>query len=320
MSFTAPMTLLWLLAIPALVWLVGMREYRRRRYASRWTSPALLPNQIERPPGRRRYLPIAILLAALVALIVGVARPHATVTVKREEATVMLAVDTSRSMGATDISPSRLAAAQNAAYRLVELVPKKFRVGIVTFSSRAQLALAPTQDRDLARTAIASLKPEEGTAIGDAIVLAARLGQKQRTNDGIVPPTSVLLISDGARDGGKTTPLAAARTARTLHVPVYTTVVGTPVGVVHVPLPGGYTETIQVPPSPQTLQLIARTSGGQSFRAATDTQLREVFQHLASRLGHKTESREITDLFAGGAALLLLVGSGLSVLWFRSVA
>jgi Ca-activated chloride channel homolog len=319
-SFTSPWTLLWLLAIPAIVGLFVLREHRRRRYAARWGNPGLLPNLVDRPPGRRRWLPFAILVVALAALIVGVARPHAVVSVKREEATVMVAIDTSRSMGAADISPSRLAAAQNAAYRFVAQVPKKFRVGVVSFSSRAQLSLAPTVDRDLARQAIASLKPEEGTAIGDAVVLATREGQKQRAGDGTIPPTSVLLISDGARDGGRTAPLKAAQMARNLHVPVYTIVIGTPEGVVHHNLPGGYVETIQVPPSPQTLQLISRTTNAQSFRAATNTQLSEVYDGLASRLGHKKESREITDLFAGGAALLLLLGSGLSVLWFRSVA
>ena len=168
--------------IPVLVWLVALREHRRRRYAERWASPGLLPNLVDRPPGRRRYVPVAILLVALAALIVGVARPHATVSVKREEATVLLAIDTSRSMGSADISPSRLAAAQNAAYRFLDIVPAKFRVGVVQFSSRAQLAIAPTQDRNLVRAAIGSLRPGEGTAIGDAVVLSAELGQKQRAS------------------------------------------------------------------------------------------------------------------------------------------
>lgn len=314
------MTLLWLIAIPAIVALLVVHHRRRERYAERWATPGLLPNLVDRPPGRRRWLPVAILLVALAALIVGVARPHATVSVNREEATVMLAIDTSRSMGSADISPSRLTAAQNAAYRFLAQVPDKFRVGIVQFSSRAQLALAPTQDRDLARQAIAALHPGEGTAIGDAVVLSAQLGQRQRTADGKIPPTTVLMISDGARDGGRTTPKAAAAQARKLGVPVYTIVVGTPNGTVRHQLPTGQFEIIRVPPSPQTLQLIARTTGGQSYRAATSTQLRQVYENLASRLGHKQQEREITDLFAGGAALLLIVGAALSALWFRRVA
>jgi Ca-activated chloride channel homolog len=319
-TFSSPWSLLWLIAVPALICLYVLHLRRRSKYAERWASPGLIPNLVDRFPGRRRYIPVAILLAALAALIVGVARPHATVSVKREEATVMLAIDTSRSMGATDISPSRLAAAENAANRLVDIVPKKFRIGIVSFSTRAQLALAPTTDRSLVREALGALEPREGTAIGDAVLLSARLGLKQRASDGSTPPTTVLLVSDGARDGGQTAPRAAAERVRTMHVPVYTVLVGTPNGVVHHQLPGGYEETIRVPASPQTLQLIANTTGAQFFRAASQKQLREVYENLGSRLGHKQESREITDLFAGGAAVLLLIGACLSAFWFRRVA
>src|SRR4029077_4053986 len=124
-------------------------------------------------------------------------------------------------------------------------------------------------------------------------------GQRQRAADGSTPPTTVLLISDGARDGGRTAPRVAAQRARAMHVPVYTVLVGTPNGVVQHELPGGYREIIRVPPSPETLQLVARTSGAQFFRVATDKELREVYENLGSRLGHKQESREITDLFAG---------------------
>jgi Ca-activated chloride channel family protein len=319
-TFGSPWSLLWLLAIPVIVWLIVLYQRRRHRYAERWASPALLPNLVDRFPGRNRYVPLAILLVALAALIVGVARPHATVSVKREEATVMIAIDTSRSMGATDISPSRLDAAKNAANRLVDIVPEKFRVGVVSFSSRAQLAIAPTTDRTLVRSAIGSLHPLEGTAIGDAVLLSASLGLKQRASDGTTPPTTVLLVSDGARDGGQTTPIAAARKVRDEHVPVFTVLLGTPNGVVKHELPGGYVETIRVPPSPQTLQLIANTTGGQFFRAASEKDLRKVYENLGSRLGHKRQSREITDLFAGGAAILLLIGACLSALWFRRVA
>jgi Ca-activated chloride channel family protein len=319
-SFESPWTLLWLLAIPGLVCLYLVREHMRVRFAARWGTPALLPNLVDRAPGRRRHLPVAILLAALAALIVGVARPRATVSVSREEATVLLAIDVSRSMGATDVYPTRLGASQIAASRFIDQVPKKFRIGVVSFSTRAQVAVAPTENRDLVQQAIGALHTGEGTALGDAVLLSARLGQKQRTSDGVVPPTSVLLISDGARDGGRTAPLTAAQRARALHVPVYTVLLGTPNGTVRHSLPGGYTEIIRVPPSPQTLQLIARTTGGQFFRAATDRQLRAVYEHLASRLGRKRTSREMTDFFAGGAALLLLTGGGLSAFWFRRVA
>jgi Ca-activated chloride channel homolog len=319
MSFSSPWSLLWLLAIPVLVALYVFRERRRSQFASRWGTPALLPNLVDRQPGRKRYLPPAILLAGLAALIVGVAKPHANVSVPREEATILLAMDTSRSMGADDVTPTRLGAAQDTASRFIDDVPKRFRIGVVSFSSRAQLAVAPTDDRELVRQGIAALRPREGTALGDAVLLSARLGLRQRASDGSVPPTSVLVISDGARDGGQVTPQAAAQRARALHVPVYTLLLGTQAGVVQQPLPGGYVETIRVPPDPTTLQLIARTTGGQFFQAATGEELRAVYERLGSRLGHKTESREISDFFAGGAGLLVLAGAALSVFWFRRV-
>jgi Ca-activated chloride channel family protein len=318
-TFDSPYALIGLVAVPVLVALYVVRERRRTGFAARWGAPSLLPNLVDRAPGSRRHVPVAVLLAALAALVVGVARPHATIKVPREEATVLLAIDVSRSMGAEDVYPTRLAAAQRAAADFVDKVPKKYRIGVVSFATRAQIALAPTDDRELVHAALGSLRTGEGTAIGDAVLLSAELGQKQRTSDGAVPPTSVLLISDGARDGGRTAPLAAARRARALHVPVYTILLGTPSGVVRHQLPGGFTEIIRVPPSPQTLQLIARTSGGEFFTATTDTRLREVYEQLRSRIGSKRESREMTDFFAGGAALLLLAGGALSALWFRRV-
>jgi Ca-activated chloride channel family protein len=133
----------------------------------------------------------------------------------------------------------------------------------------------------------------------------------------VVPPASVLVISDGAPDGGRTSPLAAARAARKVHIPVSTVLVGTSNGVVTAKLTGGYSEQIRVPPSPSTLQKIAQLSGGQYFRARTSAALTSVYKKLATRIGHKTEHRQITDLFAAGAILLLLTGGGLSAFWFR---
>jgi Ca-activated chloride channel family protein len=125
------------------------------------------------------------------------------------------------------------------------------------------------------------------------------------------------MISDGARDGGRVTPATAARHAKRLDIPVYTVVLGTPNGVVHQTLTGGYQVNIRVPPSPQTLRRIAQISGGRSFTAVDNPGLREVYKRLGSLLGHRSEDREITDLFAGGAAVLLLIGGGMSMYWFR---
>jgi Ca-activated chloride channel family protein len=222
-------------------------------------------------------------------------------------------------MAAPDVKPTRLGAARTASLAFLRRVPKKFRVGVVSFASRAVVALPPTDDRTLARTALDSLRPGEGTALGDAVALAAEIGRRERAADGSVPPTAVLLVSDGANQGGRLSPEIAARRARALGVPVYTVLVGTPDGIVERTLPGGFRELVRVPPSPETLELVARTTGGRFFTAANDERLREVYERLGSRLGHRNESREVTDLFAGGAALLLLVGGGLSAAWFRRV-
>jgi Ca-activated chloride channel family protein len=317
LSFGQPLVLIALVIVPALVLAWRAQDRRREVRAAAFSTPALLPNLISERPGLRRTIPLAILLLALVALIVGVARPHANISVPRKEATVVLAIDVSRSMEAQDVRPTRLDAARHAAEAFLAKIPKEYSVAVVGFGTRAFLALPPTTDRVLAQGALESLAPSQGTAIGDAVALATKIGTRQRTSDGAVPPTSVLVISDGARDGGQIAPLAAARQARAAHIPVSTVLVGTPNGVVTNKLVGGYTEQIRVPPSPGTLQEIARSSGGEFFRARTAAALTSVYKKLATRIGHRTQNRQITDLFAGGAIVLLLVGGGLSALWFR---
>jgi len=252
-------------------------------------------------------------------MILGVARPHAVVTVPREEATVVLAIDTSRSMTATDVKPSRLEAARIAARSFMLKVPSKFRIGIVAFGSRAVVALPPTADRTVAGQALDALRPGEGTALGDAIVIGAQIGDKQRAADGSKPPTAILVISDGASQGGRTTPAAAIRKARQLHVPVYAILVGTADGVVEHKLTGGFTERIKVPPSAKTLQQVAQETGGKFFTARDDARLKEVYENLGSHLGTKKKSREISDVFAAGSVGLLLAGASLSMLWFRRI-
>lgn len=319
MSFTWPLALIGLVVVPALVWLSVWYERRRAASQARFGNPDLLPNVIERAPGRVRYLPLALLLLALAAMIVGVARPNATVSVQREEATVVLAIDVSRSMKATDVEPTRLEAARRAANAFLAEVPEKFRVGVVSFATRAAVAVPPTNDRALVVEALDTLASGEGTAIGDAVALSVRLGQRHVESDGTVPPRAILLISDGARDGGRVEPAAAAEQAKARGVPVYTVLVGTPDGVVEERLTGGFTRIIRVPPSPQTLQQLAASTGGEFFTAPDAEQLRQVYEDLGSRLGTRQEPREITDVFAAGAAALLLAGGALSALFFRRV-
>jgi Ca-activated chloride channel family protein len=319
MTFQSPLALIGLVLVPVLVGLYVLRERRRQSYASRFTTAGLLPNLVAAAPGWRRHLPIALFLVALAAMIVGVARPHASVSVKREEATVLIAIDSSLSMSSQDVRPSRLAAAQSAAQAFVDGMPKKFRVGVIGFAGRAYVAVPPTEDRELVHRALQALKPGQGTALGDAVALGIRLARAERTSDGRVPPTAMLVISDGAQKSGRTTPDAAAAQARSLHIPVYTVVIGTPDGVVNVPVAGGFQAQLRVPPSPDTLRTVARVTGGQFFTAPNATQLRQVYQKLGSRLGHHRVKREISDLFAGGSAAFMLLGGALSALWFRRV-
>lgn len=319
MSFGWPVALVALAVVPLLAGLYVWHDRRRARAAARFGNPALLPNVVDRAPGRLRFVPLVLLFLALTAMLVGVARPHATVSVPREEATVVLALDVSRSMKATDVPPTRLGAARAAAKGFLEEVPDKFRVGVVSFATRAVVALPPTDDRDLAGQALDTLTPGEGTAIGDAVALSLQMGRRERGRDGTNPPTSVLLISDGARDGGILAPQAAAERARKQGVPVYTVLVGTPEGVVEETLPGGFRRQIRVPPSAETLAQIAQVSGGEFFAAVTNEDLTKVYADLGSRLGERKESREITDYFAAGSAMLLLMGGALSALFFRRV-
>jgi len=317
-SFTWPLVLAALAALPILVALYIDIDRRRVASQARFGNPDLLPNVVDRAPGRLRYLPPLVLLIALALMIVGVARPHATVTVPREEATIVLAMDVSRSMKATDVQPTRLDAARVAAKTFLDEVPKKFQVGVVSFATRAVVGVAPTEDRALVSTALDSLKPGEGTAIGDAVALSLRVGQPRAAKTE-VPPRAIVLLSDGARDGGQVAPAAAAQQAKRRGVPVYSVLVGTPDGVVEEKLTGGYRRIIHVPPDPETLQQVSTTSGGQFFSAPDAEGLRRVYEELGSRLGTRRQDREVTDVFAALAAALLLIAATTSAFFFKRV-
>lgn len=321
MSFAWPMALLGLLLVPALAALAWAAEGRRRRDAERYGTPALVAASLPRVPGRRRFLPLAIALCALAVMLVGLARPHANLSVPRREATVMLALDTSRSMAATDVSPSRFAAARRAAEAFLEAVPSGYSVGIVSFSTSAQVVLRPTTDREQARAALRELRFGSGTAIGEAIARAVAAVRPDAAAgappSGAAVPATVLLLSDGAQTSEGLSPAAAATQARRLGVPVNTVALGTRDAVVTVPLPGGLEEQVTVPPDARTLRAVAERTGGRFYEAADAARLKEVYEELGSRLGRRDSRTEVTAAFAGGAAALLLLASGLSMLWSR---
>ncbi len=321
MTFGTPIALLALLIVPALIVMLVVGERRRRSRAAAFGTPALLAASLPAPRRIRRLLPFALAIVALATLIVGVARPRATLSVPDRSATVVLALDVSRSMSATDVEPSRLAAALTAARAFLDVAPSDYAVGIVTFSTSASVALSPTTDRDAARAALDQIRLGSGTAIGDAIdrsVAAARpgvaLGAPAPRDE---PPATVVLLSDGEQTSGSRTPQEAAEDAKKLGVPVNTVALGTDDAVVVVPLPNGLEEKVTVTPDTKTLEEVARITGGRYTAAPTAARLEEVYRDLGGRLGRKREQREVTAAFAGAGAVLLLVASGLSVAWTR---
>ena len=328
MSFAWPAFLWGLLLVPAAGVLYLLAQRRRKRHAVRFTNLELLANVVPNAPGWRRHLPPVLLLMALSALFLGLARPQATVLVPREEANVVLVMDVSGSMEATDVSPNRLAAAQEAAGAFLDRLPDDLRVGLVTFSEREQVLSLPTADHAAVRDALDSLEARGGTAMGDGLLRATEISQlgvgrggAGRTGGGDVRggegnqegvPAAVVLLSDGSSTNGETEPEEAAERAQALGVPVFTVALGTEEGTVE--SPGG--QEVPVPPDAETLRRIAEETGGESFASTSEADLESVYRDLGSSLGFVEEELEVTAAFAGAGAVLILAAGALSTLWF----
>ena len=234
MTFEWP-ELLWLILLaPVALALQLWSERRRRRQAAAFTNPALLPNVVTARPGWRAWLPVAFYLLAASVLLVALARPEAVARVPRDEATVMLVVDASASMLADDVSPSRVAAARQAVGQLLDQLPERFQVGLVTFSASAHVESRPTRDRAALREALAKFRMRPGTAMGDGLRLALAMSRTVAPgnpadpgNPDARPPTTVLLLGDGLNTNG-VPPLLAAEEARREGVQVFTVALGTP--------------------------------------------------------------------------------------------
>ncbi|HYZ19895.1 MAG TPA: VWA domain-containing protein [Gaiellaceae bacterium] len=320
MSFASPFVLWGLLLIPVGLLAYWLIQRRRIKYAARFTNLDLLANVVDASPGRRRHIPALLALAALAALIVAMARPQAVVAVPRDDATVVLTMDGSASMNATDVAPTRLDAAKSAASRFLDQLPDRFKVGLVSFSNATRVLEEPTDDREAVRSSLESIQGEVGTAIGDgirdSIALAPRDENGQRSDKKLF---AVLLLSDGTNTAG-VDPLDVLDEAKEANVPIYTIALGTNAGTVEIPNEfGGGTQTVSVPPDPETLRRIAQETGGRFFAAPTQADLEAVYEEIGSQVSYEDEERELTAAFAGAGAFFLLVGASLSALWFGRI-
>jgi Ca-activated chloride channel homolog len=313
-SFLHPAVLVALLAIPLLIaWYVSQQR-RRGRAAAAFAAPVLSASVAPHRPRWRRHVPMLAFALALAALIVAAARPQRTVAEPVDTASIMLANDTSGSMAATDVSPSRLAAAEKAANRFLAKVPDSVRVGLLEFNTTVALLQSPTTDHTLVQSALAQLRVTGGTAIGDALRTALHTLATVPKEGGKKPPGAILLLSDGASDVGSD-PITAAQRAAAAHIAIYTVELGTPNGTVKEKR-GNQTVTVPVPPNPAQLAEIARVSHGQAFTATDAKGLNTIYERLGAELGHKKVKHEITATFAGGGLALLLLGAAASLVWF----
>jgi Ca-activated chloride channel family protein len=307
-------------------------QRRRTQYALRFSSLDLFEGVAPNRPGWRRHVAAAAYLAALLLLIVGMTRPVLAMQVPATP-TVVLAIDVSESMIATDISPNRLSAAEAAANRFLEDVPAGTRIGLVAFSGSAHVLVTPTPNLDTVRSAIGRLQLGEGTAIGEAIFTSLDLlpritdvtqvgtpgssaaptgttGTTNQTTASNQRSGAIVLLSDGGTNAGRPNAQASAE-AVAEGVTVSTIAFGTSSGTVT--LMG---RTIPVPVDGPALQTIATTTGGQFFTAASADQVQSAYEQIAKTVGTTTEDREVTDYLVGAALFAAVVAAGASLAWF----
>lgn len=313
MSFSSPYLLLALLLVPAALAAALWLERRRSRYAVAFTNLDLLAAVSAPRRAWRGWVPLAFFLLALASAGVAVARPRATVRAPSQRATIVLLVDVSGSMRASDVKPTRLGAAQRAMETFLDKVPSSVKVGLVSFSTEPDVLVLPTTDREQMREGIELLVPEAGTAIGDGIAVAVRvvqssLGNAPRGPNGKVPG-AIVLLSDGAQTRGTLQPLQGADRAKAAGIPIYTIALGTNHGTL-----GGFGGfgfgqfggRFPVRPDPAILRAIANDTDGIAYRAQTASKVTEVYKRLGSSVVTRPANREISSWFAGAAAFLLI--------------
>jgi Ca-activated chloride channel family protein len=326
MTFLDPLRLLLLVPVAALVVAYLVMQRRRRRYAVRYTSLDLLDKVAPKRAGWRRHVPAALAGLASAALVIGLARPTVDQTVSAQDGVVMLAIDTSLSMDATDVAPSRLDAAIDEAVAFVEQMPEQFDVGLVAFDGTAEVLAMPTENHAAVAAAISTLRTGPGTAGGDAIhaaLTAIETASLDTANaamrpavvdaagesDDNAPAATIVFLSDGTTTQGSDV-ISAAELAADSGVPVSTITYGTVDGTVTVD-----GEVIPVPPDADTMDEIAAVTSGRSFTAASSDELAAVYADLEGSLNTEIEQREITLWFVAGAFVALLLAAGAGMAW-----
>ncbi|MBA2674815.1 VWA domain-containing protein [Ramlibacter sp.] len=345
MHFLWPQNLWLLLALPVLVVLYLWLMRRKKKLAVRYASLSIVKEAMGTGPQLRRHIPPALFLLALAAMLVAASRPVAVVTLPSNQQTIILAMDVSGSMRATDVLPSRLVAAQNAAKAFITELPRNVKVGIVAFAGSAQVAQLPTVNREDLVTAIDRFQLQRATATGNAIVISlatlfpddgidlqslqtGRERQKGFAIDGEKkekkerPPVApgsynsaaIIMLTDGQRTTG-VDPIEAAKLAADRGVRVYTVGIGTVDGETI----GFEGWSMRVRLDEETLKSIAQKTSAEYFYAGTAQDLKKVYEALSSKLTVEKKETEVSALLALAAAALALLSAGLSVLWFNRI-
>lgn len=311
MSFLVAWRLWLLLAVGGLAgaWVASM--FRRRRDVVRFTNVALLDVVAPERSAVRRHLPAGLWLVALALLVVGFARPVRTVREPEDRATVVLALDVSNSMEATDVDPSRVDVAKAAAVDFVDELPEEVDIGLVLFSGTIT-STAVTEDRATVRSTIQTAELDVYTAIGEAIFEALDLVEAAPpAEDGSPPPARIVVLSDGETTTGRSD-ASAADAAAEAGVPVDAIAFGTPDGMVDDPTTG---MPMDVPVRPEPLRDIAATSGGEFAEADSLDSLESVYDAISTVVGYEDVEREIGGWFTGFGLLFLAAAGLLSLLW-----
>ena len=318
MNFASPWLLLTLLVVPTVLIGAVIADRRRPRFPVAYTNLAVLAQVA--PVRRRswkRWVPLALLLLALMCAGAAMAHPRLRLAKPDQNATIVLLVDVSGSMRANDVEPTRLDAAISAMRTFLDRLPKQFKVGLVAFSSEPEPLITPTSDRDSLRQSIALLEPEAGTAVGDGINTAVKMLQTSLKQAGYVRksgqevPGAIVLLSDGAQNRGILQPLQAAHIAKTDGIRIYPVSLGTPNGKVTFGF-GAFMNSVPVPPDPITMGQIATVTGGKAYTAETASSVVQIYKTLGSSIGRTHKRIQVSSWFAAGAAafLLLAVASG----------